>query len=362
MRYLISLTFILGLLTEVHGARSATQQAPAAGATRESALPDFETWLGELRAEALQRGFSEHLVDRALSDVQQLEVVLQRDAAQVERTLSVDAYLKRRLTPDTIRVARTQLKFHENLLTAVQRQYGVPRSILVAVWGLESSFGKFRGVRPTISALATLAYNPRRAAYFRSELFSALEIAARGDIPLEKMRGSWAGAMGQPQFMPSSYLAHAQDFDGDGRRDIWNSQADVFASIANYLSANGWVRDFTWGREVRVSRAASHRIAAAAPLRDQGCEARRQMSEALPLRKWRSLGVTLANGRPLPSATVDASLLRTGTRTYLVYPNYEALLAYNCAHTYAMSVALLSERMSAPEPRARPRRRSVRRR
>jgi membrane-bound lytic murein transglycosylase B len=217
-------------------------------------------------------------------------------------------------------------------------------------------------VRPTIAALATLAYNPRRAAYFRSELFHALEIASRGDIALEKMRGSWAGAMGQPQFMPSSYLAHAQDFDGDGRRDIWNSQADVFASIANYLNAYGWMKDFTWGRQVRVSSAAARKVAAAAPLRDEGCEARRQMSEALPLVKWRSLGVTLANGQPLPSAMVDASLLRTGTRSYLVYPNYEALLSYNCAHTYAMSVALLSERMLTPAPKAPARRKTTRRR
>ena len=129
---------------------------------------------------------------------------------------------------------------HRTLLHRVEPEYGVHPPILVAVWGLESNFGRFAGVRPTIPALVTLAYDPRRGSMFRNELFNALEILNRGDIELERLKGSWAGALGQPQFMPSSYLLYAQDFDGDGRRDIWTSQADVFASIAYYLQKHGW--------------------------------------------------------------------------------------------------------------------------
>ena len=129
---------------------------------------------------------------------------------------------------------------HEALLKQVADKYGVPPGILVSIWGLESNFGRFSGVRPTIATLATLAYDPRRSAMFRQELFDALEILDSGDVEPAAMRGSWAGALGQPQFMPSSFLLYAQDFDGDGKRDIWKSTPDVFASIANYLSAHGW--------------------------------------------------------------------------------------------------------------------------
>ena len=151
---------------------------------------------------------------------------------------------------------------YRELLDQVGRKYGVSPRVIAGVWGMESNFGKFSGVRPTIPALATLAYDPRRAAFFRGELLEALEILNRGDATLDQLRGSWAGAMGQTQFMPSAYLKFAEDFDGDGRRDIWSSPADVFASIANYLKAHGWTDGQLWGRQVAVSRAAARRIAA----------------------------------------------------------------------------------------------------
>jgi membrane-bound lytic murein transglycosylase B len=217
--------------------------------------------------------------------------------------------------------------------------------MLVSVWGLESNFGKFAGVRPTIPTLVTLAYDPRRATLFRSELFSALEIVNNGDIELERLKGSWAGALGQPQFMPSSYLKYAQDFDGDGRKDIWNSPADVFASIANYLKQHGWREGSLWGREVKVPTAREDTIDAL-PRRDSGCRAERLMTEAKSLVEWRKLGLRTVANRPLPSAAVDASLVSAGKRTFLLYDNYDALLGYNCAHTYALSVALLSERLN----------------
>jgi membrane-bound lytic murein transglycosylase B len=306
--------------------------------------PPFDQWLGALRAEAIQRGISAALVDRAFADVQPVEQILERDRTQTEFTLDLDAYLKRRLTPAMVRQARQMYARHRTVLQRVEKTYGVPARIVVSVWGLESNFGRFAGVRPTIPALVTLAYDPRRGAMFRTELFNALEIVNRGDIELERLKGSWAGALGQPQFMPSSYLSYAQDFDGDGRKDIWASRADVFASIAYYLQQHGWTPGQAWGREVRVSPIMQKALLAV-PRRDTGCRARRLMTDPRPVAEWSRMGLRTAAGRPLPKTTMEGSLVEAGTRTYLLYGNYEALLGYNCAHSYALSVALLADRV-----------------
>ena len=175
------------------------------------------------------------------------------------------------------------VKHRANLQRAADR-HGVPRAFIVAIWGLESNFGRFQGVRPTVATLATLAYDGRRQALFRDELFAALRILDSGDVQLDALRGSWAGAMGQTQFMPSSYLKWAVDGDGDGRRDIWTSLPDIFASIANYLKEHGWTKGERWGREVRVGDRTAARVAAAVPMRLTGaCQATRDMTEARPL-------------------------------------------------------------------------------
>jgi membrane-bound lytic murein transglycosylase B len=259
--------------------------------------------------------------------------------------LTVDRYLARRLTRPFVRIAREKSSRHRALLAQVAARYGVPPRIIVAVWGLESNFGRFSGVRPTIQALATLAWEGRRGAFFRGELLDALTIADRGDVGLDGLRGSWAGAMGQPQFLPSSYLRYAEDFDGDGSRDIWRSEGDVFASIANYLQQHGWTPGTTWGREVRLPAGGVEALRKVAGMRDEGCGAAREMTVGLPLAKWQDLGVRTTSGGALPRAKLDASLVHTGRRAFLVYRNYEALLAYNCAHTYALAVALLAERV-----------------
>ena len=306
--------------------------------------PPFDEWLVALRAEAIERGISADLVARAFADVQPVETVMERDRTQAEFALDLEAYLKRRLTPPTIKVAQQMLTRHRALLTRVEQQYGVSSKIVVSVWGLESNFGRFAGVRPTIPALVTLAYDPRRGAMFRNELFNALEIVNRGDIELERLKGSWAGALGQPQFMPSSYVAYAQDFDGDGRKDIWSSHADVFASIAYYLQQHGWTPGVAWGREIKVSPLLQ-KAALAIPRRDTGCRARRLMTDPRPLSEWREMGLrTLANAL-IPDAKIEASLVEAGSRTFLLYDNYEALLGYNCAHSYALSVGLLANRL-----------------
>lgn len=306
--------------------------------------PPFDVWLGALRDEAAARGIRPEIVDAAFADVVPIESVLERDRAQAEFTLDLEAYLKRRLTRDTVRTAQRMYTRHRSLLQKVSKRYGVDSRILVSVWGLESNFGRFAGVRPTIPTLATLAFDPRRGERFRAELLSALEILNNGDIELANLKGSWAGALGQPQFMPSSYLQYAQDFDADGRRDIWRSLPDVFASIAYYLQQRGWTPGVAWGREVRIAAAARAKLADL-PGREVGCRAERVMTPPRPLVEWGPLGFRTTSGGALPKSRVPASLVVAGTRSFLVYGNYEALLGYNCAHSYALSVALLSSRL-----------------
>jgi membrane-bound lytic murein transglycosylase B len=322
------------------------QDAPPADAPADDAAR-FAAFVAELKDEAVRRGISEQVAARALDGLTPLPVVIERDRGQAEVVLSIDDYVRRRLTPSTIRRAQRMAATHRALLQKVGKAYGVQPRYLVAVWGLESNFGGFTGVRPTVQALATLAFDGRRGDLFRNELFDALRIVDKGHIDLERLKGSWAGAMGQPQFMPSSYLRYAEDFDGDGRRDIWGSQADVFASIANYLKAYGWDGDATWGREVKVRGKVADLVERAGS-RGEGCRAERALSRRRHLREWQEMGVRTAAGQALPAVDRMASLLDAGDRQFLVYGNYEAILGYNCANAYALSVALLGDRISLP--------------
>jgi len=267
---------------------------------------------------------------------------------------SLEKYIARSLTPRLILAGRAAYANQRELIDQVGERYGVPPRILVAIWGMESNFGRFSGVRPTVPALATLAWDPRRAAFFRGELFNALEILNRGDIDLDHLKGSWAGAMGQVQFMPSSYLQYAEDYDGDGRRDIWSTPGDVFASIANYLKGHGWNPKGTWGREVKVTAESARRIARDVAPRNGTCQATRNMSVPLPLSKLAELGVRLPNGKPLAKSDEPASLVSGTTRRFLVDANYDAILDYNCAHSYAITVALLGDAIASNKAPAAP--------
>ena len=331
----------------------------------------FAEWLAGVRAEALSRGIRQDVVDQALNQIDEpLPVVIERDRTQAENVLSLEQYLRRRLTPKMVTRGREMFARHHTMLEEIGSRYGVSPPVIVGVWGLESNFGGFSGVRPTIAALATLAWDPRRSELFRGELFNALEILNRGDIEFSRMRGSWAGAMGQAQFMPSSYLKFAEDFDGDGRRDIWSSPPDVFASIANFLKGHGWTAGESWGREVKVSDDAARRITAEVDKRQGTCVATRDMTVALPMKRWQQLGVRLPTGAPLPASREDAggpgpsdtaALVSGATRHFLVNGNYDALLEYNCAHSYAISVGLLADRIGgAPATRGHtPKRRAT---
>jgi membrane-bound lytic murein transglycosylase B len=327
----------------------------------QDARPAFSDWLAEVRSEAIARGVKAEIVDEALEGVEEpLPAILERDRAQAETVFSLEHYISRRLTPKLITSGREAFARHRDLLREIGSTYGVPPQIIAAIWGIESNYGRFSGVRPTVAALATLAWDPRRATFFRGELFNALEILNRGDIDLSHLKGSWAGAMGQVQFMPSSYLQYAQDYDGDGRRDIWSTSSDIFASIANYLSGRGWWVDAPWGREVRIDGETATRIRKDVAMRDGSCQATRNMTVALPAAEWDELGVRLTSGRSLPKTDVPMSLVSGSTRNFLVTPNYDAILEYNCSHSYAITVALLGDAIAStakvkatPAPKAK---------
>ena len=320
----------------------AQNQAPDASL---ATPPTFNDWLLTLKQEALERGFSEELLSETLADIEPLEHVVRADRSQAELNPGFARSLSTRLTPTMIQRGKEMSKENSAVLNQVERRFNVQGRFLLAIWGMETRYGRVTGNTPVFKALATLAWEPRRADYFRDELFNALTMVQRGQIEARAMTGSWAGAMGQTQFMPSSYLNYAVDFDGDGRRDIWKSTGDTLASIANYLKGFGWNSDETWGREVKASAAVRAKIASTIPKRTEGCYARRNMTERRPLEEWQAIGVRLVGGGALPKAKLSAGLVDVGDRTFLVYPNYDAILGYNCAHYYALTVALLSDRL-----------------
>jgi membrane-bound lytic murein transglycosylase B len=321
---------------------SATGQDPV------DAPKPFEEWLQELIAEAHERGYTPSVIDQTLvplADLEPLELVIQNDRSQPELLVGFNQYYRTRVTPQFVRRGRALAREHRTLLARVEEVYDVQRRFVLAIWGIETRYGGFTGSTPVFRALATLAWERRRSDFFRGELFNALTMVSRGHIDVGSMTGSWAGAMGQPQFMPSSYLRYAEDFDGDGRRDIWRSTGDALASIANYLKDSGWDDEFTWGREVRITPAVRARIDADTTRRTDGCYAMRNMTERIPLTDWQALGVRRVNGAALPESDVTAGLVDTDTRSFLVYENYDAILRYNCAHYYALTVALLADQI-----------------
>ncbi len=318
--------------------------APIATPAPTPAVP-FDEWAAALKAEALTKGISQATLDLAFSNLTPDPVIIARDRTQPEQTQSLDDYIAARMSPKALARAADAAHANHALVERVQAAYGVPGSIMIAIWGLESNFGQFTGVRPVITALATLAYDSRRPALFRAELFQALAIVDKGLVTLPEFIGSWAGAIGQPQFMPSSFLKYTVDFDGDGKIDIWASPADVLGSMANYLKSSGWTGATRWGREVKISKTVMAKIEKKVPMRASGCRARREMTEARPVSEWRALGVLAIDGARLPQATIPASLVRGQQRNFLVYQNYQALLEYNCSNAYAVSAGLLSDRI-----------------
>jgi len=342
------LAVLLGLFPLAQQEAAQPPPAPSNGvATAAPAAPSqpFDEWLQALIEEARARGFSNEIVDETLKGLEPLPRVIERDRSQAELRPGFNRYSASHLTPAMVTRGRDLARENAEILQRVETDYEVQRRFVLAIWGMESRYGRLTGRTPVFQALATLAWEPRRSAYFRGELFDALSMVASGHIEPEAMTGSWAGAMGQAQFMPSNYLKYAVDFNRDGRTDIWKSTGDALASIANYLKGFGWNDKETWGREVKVPASARAKIAESVPRRTEGCYAIRNMTTRVPLNRWRTLGVTRLDGGPLPDVDVQAGLVDVGERTFLVYPNYDAILGYNCAHYYALTVALLADRL-----------------
>ena len=299
-----------------------------------AAVP-FEDWLETLKTEALASGISAPMLERAFADVRPIPRVIELDRRQPEVTLTFEEYLERVVPPLRVEKGRTRLAEFGDLLARVGAAYGVQPRFIVALWGIETDFGRITGGFNVIGALATLAYDGRRSAFFRTELLDALMILEQGHITVERMVGSWAGAMGQSQFMPSSFLSRAVDFDGDGRRDIWDTKADVFASAANYLKRAGWRDDQTWGRKVRLSAAFDRSVA--------------EQKTVLRLSDWQARGVRRADGSDLPARDLRARLVLPGGDdgpAYLVYSNYEAILRWNRSNYFAVAVGSLADRIA----------------
>jgi membrane-bound lytic murein transglycosylase B len=297
------------------------------------AQPDgFAAWLRALRVEARQLGISETTLEAALTGVQPVPRVIELDRKQPEVTLTYRQYIQRVLPPARIQRGKQLFQTHRVLLSEVGAKYGVQPEMLVALWGIESDYGQVTGSFQVIPALATLAHDGRRSAFFRRELLEALKIIDEGHVSPKAMLGSWAGAMGQNQFMPSSFRQYAVDYNGDGRRDIWATLPDVFASTAHYLARSGWRWDAGWGCQVTMS--------AAVDAASTGLEVRK------PLATWHALGVQQTNCGAPQNPAKPASLLvpeGPGGPAFLVYDNYHALLKWNRSVYFALAAGQLAD-------------------
>ena len=296
--------------------------------------PAFDVWLEGVRQEALTRGIRPAIVDVALRDIAPVPRIIELDRKQSEFTLTFQQYRDRVAPRGRIDRGRRLLNENRVLLEEVGKKYGVQPRFIVALWGIETDFGRNTGGYNVVEALATLAHDGRRSEYFRKELMNALRILNEGHISPERMKGSWAGAMGQFQFMPSSFINRAVDEDGDGRRDIWTTRADLFASAANYLSREGWRDDLTWGRAVRLPRGFPNSL--------KGLKVKKRLSE------WQGLGVRRIDGRDLPTRDIPGSILvprRSGGQAFMVYKNFETIMRWNRSHYFALTVGHLADRI-----------------
>lgn len=307
-------------------------QPAAAGAQTAS---EFQNCLERLQAQARERSLPESVVNDVLGTLEHQARVIELDRSQPEFRQSFSAYMRARVSESRVRRGRELLEAHRSLLSRLTREYGVPGHYLVAFWGLETNFGSYLGGMPTLDSLATLACDPRRSAYFTDELMTALELLSREGLEPDSMKGSWAGAMGHTQFMPSAYAAHAVDGDGDQRVDLWSSEADALASAANFLQHLGWRRGERWGREVRLPEGF--------PYVESG------LANSAPLERWRALGVTRSDGRELPAADLRASILvpmgHLGP-AFMVYENFDVIMAWNRSQAYAIAVGHLADRIA----------------
>ena len=295
----------------------------------------FQDWLAGFRTRALDQGITAAVFDGALRGAGFDPSIIRKDRNQAEFSKAIWVYLDSAVSDDRIAAGKAALARHDALLREVEARYGVDRHVVAAIWGLETAYGSYMGDTPTLAALATLAYDGRRSAFFEGELLAALKIVQAGDVTPARMKGSWAGAMGHTQFMPSSFLAHAVDHDGDGRRDIWDAArpADGLGSAASYLAHWGWTPGMPWGLEVHLPEGFDYE----------------QTSERVKksVADWQAMGVRTAAGPDLPDHGMASVLLPAGHRgvAFLIFANFQVIEKYNTADAYVIAVAHLAERL-----------------
>lgn len=311
----------------------------------------FAIYVDELKAEAKVQGFDEGFTNKVFANVKYHQRVIKADRNQPENVETLDTYLPKRVPKSKIDKARALYKKHEVLLNSIGEEYGVQPRFIVALWGLETNFGRYMGGYSVISALSTMAYEGRREGFFKKQLWAAMTIIKDDHISVEKMKGSWAGAMGQNQFMPTSFLSYAVDGDGDGKIDIWSNQDDVFSSMANYLKQEGWNDELTWGRQVKLPEGFD--TSAAIP-KNTGSRAnwlKAWKKSERSLADWQALGVRRTDGTDLPKVDVTAALVfpdDANGRAYLAYDNYKSLMHWNLSYYFVSSVGHLSDRIKFP--------------
>jgi lytic murein transglycosylase len=303
-----------------------------------SAPPDdFNTCVSELRAEALANGITGRTFDAALKGVEPDQSVLDAMDAQPEFETPIWEYLARLVDESRIVEGQARLAAWARVLARAEQEYGVDRHTIVAVWGVETDYGRIMGKRPLVRSLATVSCRGNRQRFFRGELIATLRILQSGDLRPDSLKGSWAGAFGHTQFMPSTYHRVAVDFDGDGRRDLVDSIPDALGSVANFLKLSGWLTDQPWGYEVLL------------PERYDGPSGRHERRE---LPEWSLLGVKRLDGRGLVGEGKAALLLPAGTRgpAFIVFKNFDAIHSYNRSESYALAIAHLADRLRGGGP------------
>ncbi|MFT6787307.1 MAG: membrane-bound lytic murein transglycosylase B [Pseudoalteromonas rhizosphaerae] len=311
----------------------------------------FDEYVAGLKQEAAQKGYDSQLIEDAFATAHFKEKVISADKNQPEVKETLETYLPKRVPQWKIDRARKLYAENKDILEQIAAEYGVQARFIVALWGLESNFGKIQGGHNVISSVVTLAFDGRRETMYKNQLWAALDILKEGHITLDKFKGSWAGAMGQTQFMPTSFNAYAVDYDKDGRKDIWTTQVDAFASIANYLKQAGWNSDLTWGRQIKLPQSfePSYVLQRGTKTRTQWLEFWADSERSLA--DWQALGVRKMDGTDLPAVDVTAALVMPDDmngRMYLAYDNYKALMHWNRSYYFATSVGYLSDRIGYP--------------
>jgi membrane-bound lytic murein transglycosylase B len=318
--------------------------------TYAEATKPFGQWLDELREESIALGVSKATIDLAFSEITTpVKHIIKKDRSQPEVVQTYNSYLTARVSTWKKEKGQKFIKEHATLLKEVAQAFGVQPRFIVAIWGMETNYGTFQLKESVFNVLATLAYDPRRGKYFRAQFLSAIRMLDNDFVDYKNMKSSWAGAMGQPQFMPESYFKYAVDFDKDGKKDIWETKADIFASIANYFKKRVWRDDQTWGRVV-VLPAKGEKVLPGKQSEGfdpaKTCSRFKSLGVWRDLQEWQKLGVRKEFGADLPKVSIPAALVLgdpNDNKGYLVYQNFCTIMSYNPSFKYALSIGLLSD-------------------